>query len=121
MIVRKELATVPYLSVDLGQKSSLSCMDVGTGGHRGLCLHFSKVWTKRPSSCSLVALLESFEDAKTTSKIHVSSDFRASEFQNFPGACPGPPLVHLHLGAGSFSSCKEFYRFVRCLISRQNA
>ena len=60
-------------------------MDVGTGGTGDTCLPLVKDSGKVPFSCSLVALLESFEDAKTTSKIHVSSDFRGSKFQNFPG------------------------------------
>ena len=84
--------------------------------HGGTCPHCSKIWVKCPFSCNLVGLLESFEDAKKTSKIHVSSDFRRSKFQNSPGgAWPWTPLANLHLGTGPFSSCKEFYRLIGCL------
>ena len=37
-------------------------------GHRGTCPHFSKTRVKCPFSCSLVALLESFENAKMNRK-----------------------------------------------------
>ena len=59
-------------------------MDVGTGGHREhMPPHFSKTRAKGPFSCNLVALLENFENAKVSSKIHVSSNFRGSMFLNF--------------------------------------
>ena len=78
---------------------SYVAMDVGTGGTGDTCPNFSKTWAKWPFSCNLVALLESFENAEITGKIHVSSDFRGSKFQNFLGeyARGPPPLANLHL------------------------
>ena len=72
-------------------------MDVGTGGAQGArALHFSKIWAKYPFSCNLVAPLKA---------LNVLPD----------------PLVNLHLGTGPFSSCKEFYRFIRCFIPKRSA
>ena len=46
--------------------------------------HFSKARAKCPFSCNSVAFLEDFEDAKINRKMHVFSDFKRSEVQNFP-------------------------------------
>ena len=67
---------------------------VGTGGHtRHVPPHFSRIRANCPFSCNLVAFLESFEDAKTASKMHISCDFRGSKLQNYtPGL---PKLLHI--------------------------
>ena len=59
-------------------------MDVGTGGTGAVAPTFKDLG-KVPLSCNLIGLLESFEDAKTTSKMYVSSDFRGTKSQNFSG------------------------------------
>ena len=46
---------------------------------------------------NLVVLLENFEDAKMSKKVHVSGDFRRSKFQNFPGSMLRTPLTNLRL------------------------
>ena len=47
-------------------------MDVGTGGRDtgGKCHHFYKTQARCPFSCSLVTLLENFEDAKISRNVH---------------------------------------------------
>ena len=50
--------------------------------------HFSKIRAKCLFSCNLVALLENLEDAKTSSRMQISSDFRGSKFRNFSGSNP---------------------------------
>ena len=54
-------------------------------GAQGAHPPFFKVSGKVLLSCNLVVLLGSSKDAKITGKIHASSDFRGSKFQNFPG------------------------------------
>ena len=68
------------------------------GGTGCTCPPPFNVLGKCPFSYNLVALLETFEDAKLNRKIHVSGDFRRSKFQNFPGSRPPDPLVALQLG-----------------------
>ena len=65
------------------------------GGTGGTCPSpFFKDLDNMPFSCNLVSLLESFEDSKITSKIHVSSDFRRAKYQNFPGSMLLGPLAN---------------------------
>ena len=69
-------------------------MDVGTGGTWGTFPppHFLKSRENCPFSYNLAALLEDAEDAEITSKIHVSSGFIGSKFQNFRGEHAPRPL-----------------------------
>ena len=67
-------------------------MDLGTGGYGGYMGHVHPLfnnWSMCIFSCTLIALLENFENAKMNRKIHVSGDFRRPKFQNF--LAPGPP------------------------------
>ena len=75
---------------------------------------FSKTRAKCAISSNLVAFLENFEDARKDSKIHVSSDFSRSKFQNSPGgACLRNPLAALHLETGIiFTLCNHAKCFV---------
>ena len=93
--------------------------------HSFLLYHFLQINVKKtraqcPFSCNLVALLEDYEDAKITGKIHVSSNFRGSTFKNFAGEQALDPLTNMHLRTGPFSSRKE-YCFIKCFILGQSA
>ena len=54
--------------------------------------------------------------APTFERLGQNAPLHASKLQNFPD-----PLANVHVGTGSSSSWKEFYRFIKCVIPKQSS
>ena len=71
-----------HFSQSTTRKHKTLLLRPGRGNRGHVPSHSSKTRARCPFSCNLVALLETFENAKINRKTYASSDFRRSKFQN---------------------------------------
>ena len=81
---------------------------------------FQRLRQSAPLHVTWLSSLKVFEDAKQLAKYMFPAISQDLSFKISRGEhASRSPLADLHLGTGSFSLCKEFYRFIECYIPRQ--